>query len=300
MADAGHRFVDEPLQATTAREITADGIDQPTPAGPGWLFDARFTIDRALAAIPSADRPSAGRPGDGGPGDGGSGDSGAGDSGAAAPVERVTVGDRGFADASPFALTAAQNLVLFTFITCVTSATLLVRSRRQGILGRALTTPAGTGLISVGLAASWFLVALAQSALIVVVGAMAFGVDWGDPLAAAVLVVTFAATGAGAGLLLGALFGSEERLGAASAPIGLVLGALGGCMVPAEFFPDSIRTVAAAVPHFWALEGWHTVLFDGGSLADIARPLAILATFAVVFVAAGATVLRRTLTAAGR
>lgn len=214
-------------------------------------------------------------------------------------IERTTVGDSGFADASPFALTAAQNVVLFTFITSLTTATVMVRSRARGIIGRALASPAGAPAIAVGLTASWFLLALAQSALILVVGALAFGVDWGDPLAAALLVVLFAAAGAGAGLLAGAVFGNEERLGAAAAPIGLVLGALGGCMVPAEFFPDSIRTVAKAVPHFWALEGWQTVLFDGGSVADIAGPLGVLALFAAAFVGLGSVLLRRSLARTG-
>jgi len=214
-------------------------------------------------------------------------------------IERTTVGDSGFADASPFALTAAQNVVLFTFITSLTTATVMVRSRARGIIGRALASPTGAPAIAVGLTASWFLLALAQSALILVVGALAFGVDWGDPLAATLLVVLFAAAGAGAGLLAGAVFGNEERLGAAAAPIGLVLGALGGCMVPAEFFPDSIRTVAKAVPHFWALEGWQTVLFDGGSVADIAGPLGVLALFAAAFVGLGSVLLRRSLARTG-
>ncbi len=217
----------------------------------------------------------------------------------ASAIERTTVGDSGFADASPFALTAAQNVVLFTFITSLTTATVMVRSRARGIIGRALASPTGAPAIAVGLTASWFLLALAQSALILVVGALAFGVDWGDPLAVAVLTVLFAAAGAGAGLLAGAVFGNEERLGAAAAPIGLVLGALGGCMVPAEFFPESIRTVAKAVPHFWALEGWQTVLFDGGSVADIAGPLGVLAVFAAGFVGLGSVLLRRSLARTG-
>ncbi len=232
-------------------------------------------------------------------GDGSFGRTGLADADDAPAVARTTVGDSGFADASPFALTAAQNVVLFTFITSLTSATIMVRSRARGIIGRAMASPAGAPAIAVGLTASWFLLALAQSLLILMVGALAFGVDWGDPLAATLLVVLFAAAGAGAGLMAGAVFGNQERLGAAAAPIGLVLGALGGCMVPAEFFPDSIRTVAKVVPHFWALEGWQTVLFDGGSVADITGPLGVLALFAAAFVGLGSVLLRRSLARTG-
>lgn len=222
---------------------------------------------------------------------------------AAASLERTTVvaetvGDRGFTDASPFALTAAQNLVLFTFITSLTSATLLVRNRANGVLGRSFAAPVGSTAISIGLAATWFLVALLQSALIVVIGGAGFGVDWGDPIGAIVMSVMFALVGAGAGLLAGAVTGTEERLGAAAAPIGLVLGGLGGCMVPAEFFPDSIQNISRLTPHYWALDGWQTLIFDDGGLADLGQALLVLGGFAAGFMALGSAVLHRRLTSA--
>lgn len=206
-----------------------------------------------------------------------------------------TVGEARFASQGAFALTSAQNLVLFTFITSLTAAVLLVRARETGVLRRALTAPVSAMTIVVGVGAGWLALALVQTAIIVIVGALAFGVDWGDPTAAVALTVVFALVGSGAGLLLGSALDSQNTVGSASAPIALVLAAIGGCMVPVEVFPEGLRTVSQITPHYWALEAWKSLMFDGAGIADIGTELAVLAMFAVGLISASAVVLRRSL-----
>lgn len=210
-------------------------------------------------------------------------------------VTTRSVGEERFASQGAFALTSAQNVVLFTFITALTSAALLVRARETGVLRRALTAPVSAASIVVGLGAGWLALALVQTAIIIAIGAFAFGVDWGNPLAATVLVLLFALVGAGAGLLLGSMIDSENTAGAASAPVALVLAAIGGCMVPVEVFPESLRTVSMMTPHYWALESWKELMFDGAGLADIAPQLGVLLGFAVVLLTFSSVVLRRSL-----
>lgn len=101
------------------------------------------------------------------------------------------VGDARNDDLSAFSLTAPQNLVLFVFINAMAGGASLVRMRRMGVLRRVLAGPVGARDVVIGVSAAWFVVSLIQSLLIVSVGAMVFGVSWGDPLAAALLVITF-------------------------------------------------------------------------------------------------------------
>ncbi len=212
-------------------------------------------------------------------------------------VTTTDVGDGIDRDVGRFAYTAPQNLVLFTFITALTSATVLVRARRTGILRRALASPTGLGVQLAGMAAGWFTLCLLQSVLIVVVGAVAFGVPWGDPLAASALVVTFALVGCGAGLLVGAIGANEDRVGAITPIVGMVLGALGGCMVPAEIFPSSMLVVARMVPHYWAMQAWRSLVFDGAGLGAIAGDLAVLAAVGAALVTVATFLMRRSLLA---
>jgi ABC-2 type transport system permease protein len=146
-----------------------------------------------------------------------------------------------------------------------------------------------------GLVVAWFALALFQSALIIGVGALLFGVDWGDPLAAVLLTTVFALVGAGAGILVGSLSRDADRVSAISPPVGIALGALGGCMVPLEVFPPVMLAVAHAVPQYWAMTAWQQLVFDGDGVGAIVVPLAVLTAFAVVLVGSAAAVLRRLL-----
>jgi ABC-2 type transport system permease protein len=216
--------------------------------------------------------------------------------GAGAPVRVEDVGDAQTTELSRFSLTAPQNLVLFVFINAMAGAVLIVIARRDGILRRTLATRTPMGVVLLGLGLGWLALSLVQSVLILGIGALLFGVRWGDPLAATLLVLAFALVGCGAGLLVGAIGRNEDRVSAVAPVIGIVLGALGGCMVPLEIFPPAMDAVAHAVPHYWAIRAWQQLVFDGDGVAAIAPSLVVLAGFAGAFIALATTLLRRQLT----
>ncbi len=115
---------------------------------------------------------------------------------------------------STFALTVPQNLVLFVFITGLASGSGLIRLRRFGVLRRSMASPVSARLAVAGVGLGWFATSLLQSLLIVAIGAVVFGVDWGDPVAATALVFVYSLVGAGAGLLIGVVGRDEDRTGA--------------------------------------------------------------------------------------
>ena len=215
-------------------------------------------------------------------------------------VTTVDVGREQRTGLSQFSLVAPQELVLFVFINSMASGAALVRMRRTGVLRRVLAGPGGAGTIVTGLLAAWLIVALLQSLLILAVGKFAFDVDWGSPVGAGALVLVFALVGAGAGLIIGALGGNEDRVGAITPPIGIVLGALGGCMVPLEVFSPTMRSVAHAVPQYWAMIAWQRLIFDGSGFGSIVGPLLVLLGFAAVFLTAAVFALHRSLLQAAR
>lgn len=215
--------------------------------------------------------------------------------GGAVPGVRVEDVGSG-AGAGRFSLTAPQNLVLFVFITCLASGALIVQTRRTGVLRRSLASPVSVGAIVTGLGAAWLALGIVQSAIILAIGSLAFGVWWGDPLAAALLVVVFALVGCGAGLLVGAAGRDEDRVGSITPIAGIVLGAIGGCMVPLEVFPAAMRAVAHATPHYWAVESWQRLIFDRAGVVDVLPALGVLLAFGVALTGAAAVILRRDLT----
>ena len=195
-----------------------------------------------------------------------------------------------------FDLGAPQQLILFVFLTSLAGSAALIQTRRLGVSRRMVSTPTSIGEILVGETGGRFSVAMIQGLFIMVGAAVAFEVRWGNLGAAAALLILIALVGAGAGMLMGSLFDNDEQAGSMGVFIGLGLAALGGCMVPLEIFPDTMQTIAHITPHAWALDGFAELIRRGGTVADIALELAVLAGFAVALLALGTWRLRVKLT----
>ncbi len=206
--------------------------------------------------------------------------------------EPVTSGELG-----RFDLGAAQQLLLFTFLTSLAGSAALIQTRALGVSRRMLSTPTPVGQILVGEALGRFGVALVQSLFIMIGALVVFGVRWGDPAAAIALVVMFSLVGSGAAMLAGSVFSNDQQAGSMGVFAGLGLAALGGCMVPLEVFSSTMQRVAHITPHAWALDGFATLVRRGGTIADILPELAALAGFAAVLLLMATVRLRRVLTA---
>jgi linearmycin/streptolysin S transport system permease protein len=211
-------------------------------------------------------------------------------------VRSVSVSGDESAGLGSFDYTAPSNLVLFTFINTLVVGALLAGERRQGITRRMLATPHGTGTILAGIGLARFSFALCQSLLIVVVGAVVFGVDWGDPVGAALVIVLFAAVATAVGLLVGSTARDPDQATALATPIAIGLAMLGGCMWPLEIVPPIMRTIGHLSPHAWAMDAWIGLVFDGDGVRAIAGDLAVLAGFAAVLGLLASRRLRRALT----
>jgi len=214
-----------------------------------------------------------------------------------AGVRTEPVDDGNDATLGSFDYTAPSNLVLFTFVNTIVVGSFLARDRKQGITLRMLATPHGTGTILAGIGASVLAFSLLQSALILGIGGLVFGVAWGDPLGVALLVVLFAVVSTAVGLLVGSTVSDPDQAQAAGVPIAIALGMLGGCMWPLEIVPPVMRMIGHVAPHAWAMDGWIALIFDREGVGGIAVELAILAAFAVVLGLFARRRLRRALTA---
>lgn len=200
-----------------------------------------------------------------------------------------------FAGAGQFEFGAQTQLVLFMFLTSMTAATGLVLSKNLGVSRRMFSTPTGAATIVAGEAAGRFAVALLQGTYIVAVSAIAFGVRWGDPIAATALVLAFALVCAAVAMLVGAVSRNADQAGSLGVAAGLALGALGGAMVPATFMPPFMLTLAQAIPHYWAIDGLGR-LSRGAGFGEVALDISVLAAYGAAIMVLAAWRFRRSLT----
>jgi ABC-2 type transport system permease protein len=215
-------------------------------------------------------------------------------------VETTAVGEALFPSSlGRFDLGASQQLVLFTFLTALAGSAALILSRKLGVSRRMLSTPTSTGTIVTGEGAGRWAVAMVQGLYIVGVTYLLFRVDWGDPWGALLILVTFSAVGAGAGMLMGALFSNDQQAGGISVVVSLGLAALGGCMLPIELFSPAMTRVAHLTPHAWALDGFAELVRRDGTVADILPELGVLTLYAIVLLLLAGWRLRVVLTRPG-
>lgn len=190
---------------------------------------------------------------------------------------------------------AAANLVLFMFLTALTGATAIVADREVGLDTRIISTPTSVGRLMSGYVTGQFGITFFQGVYIMVLTLAVFGVDWKNLGASVLLMMALALAGAGAGMLLGSLRLAEPAIIGIGVMSGLVLGALGGAMVPLEVMPDAIKTVARFTPQGWAMLGFRDLQWEG-SILDIVDNVAVLVAMGVALTALASFSLRRTLT----
>ena len=190
---------------------------------------------------------------------------------------------------SSFQVTVPGNAVLFGFYIALTTAMSFVGERRTGTWRRLLAAPVPRWKALLATLVPYFFVGVAQLTFLFGVGALGFGMQVAGSLAAlAVLSLCVVFCAVCLGLLFAAVATSEKQLGGIGSVVLLVMGLIGGCMVPRIVMPAFMRGVGHMVPHSWALDGYYDVLVrQGTSIADIAPSIGALLGFAVLFAGLG-------------
>jgi ABC-2 type transport system permease protein len=180
---------------------------------------------------------------------------------------------------------AQSQLVLFMFLTSMTAATQLILTRQLGVSRRMVASPVRVSTILAGETLGRFGVAMLQGLFIVLLSA-----------AAGTIVVLFALVGTGAAMVVGVFATNPDQAGSLGVMAGMLLGALGGAMVPLEIFPEPVHTIAYLTPHAWAIQGLREVGLRGGTVVDVLTELSVLLFYGIALMALGTWQFRRILT----
>ena len=203
-----------------------------------------------------------------------------------------------FTGLGQFDLGAAQQLLLFVFLSSLTGSATLIQARRLGVIARVMAAPVSSGRVIAGQALGRFGIAVVQGGYIMLGTALLFGVDWGNPLLAGLILAVFSAVAAAAAMVIGSILDNDAAASGIGVGIGLVLAGLGGSMVPPEFFSETLQAVSRATPHRWAYDAFAEIQRHDGGLVDILPQLGVLAAMAAGLLVLGALLLRRSLSRA--
>ena len=196
--------------------------------------------------------------------------------------------------ATSFQIAVPGNAVLFGFFIALTVAISFAHERRAGTWYRLLAAPVPRWKALAAMLVPYFCVGSCQLAFFFAVGALGFDMQIAGSLAAlVVLSLALVYCAVSLGLLFASLGGSERQLGGFGSVALLVMGMLGGCMVPRLVMSPIMQSIGLATPHGWALDGYYDVIVrDGTAIADVAPSLAALLVFGTAFAVAGLALFR--------
>jgi ABC-2 type transport system permease protein len=129
-----------------------------------------------------------------------------------------------------------------------------------------------------------FVVVLLQQLLLILLGELAFGVEYSQaPAAILVMIIVLAFWAASLGLFIGAIAKSEEQVVTISLIAMFIFASLGGAWFPLEFAGEAFSTVGHLMPTAWAMDGFQNVIVRGMGLSSVLLPAGLLAAYGLVF-----------------
>jgi ABC-2 type transport system permease protein len=196
-----------------------------------------------------------------------------------APAKRRIVAN-GFAQSSP------GTLVQFAIFGVMTAAMLLVLERRSRTLGRILSAPVTRAQVIAGHVLAMFVVTFLQGLLLIVLGQLAFGVDYARaPAGVLVVLAALSLWVASLGLFIGVIAKSQEQVSVFSMISMFLFAAGGGAWFPLEITGRTFSYIGHLLPSAWAMDGFQNVVLRGLGFGSALVPAAIITGYAVLFFA---------------
>jgi len=190
--------------------------------------------------------------------------------------------------ATGFEQASAGQLVTWVLITLLGASEVFVYERQKGTLRRLLITPTRRATLFVGKVLGRLSAGVIQMAVLIGVGALAFGVEWGrSPLALALMVLAFGLAAVALGVALSTVTRTSRQASGATVLLSMLLAALGGAWWPLEITPPLYQRAVQVLPTTWAMRGFTDIILRGAGVSDVLPEVGILLGFAVLFFAVG-------------
>jgi ABC-2 type transport system permease protein len=191
-------------------------------------------------------------------------------------------------------LTMAGQMIFFAFFTGAFAMMSILNESEEGTLARLFTTPTDRTSILAGKFIAVFITVILQGLVLMVAGRYIFGINWGEPLSAALALTGQVVTATGLGVLLISLV-KNSRQGGPVLGGGLTgLGMLGGLFTAnmPNALPAAMNMIANFTPQGWVLKAWRLVM-DGASAGELLVPFAVMMAMGILMFVIGAGMFRR-------
>jgi len=192
--------------------------------------------------------------------------------------------DQGYASANGSEFAVPAMAVAFSAFSVGYAGFTFFRDHGWGTWDRLRATSASSVDIMLGKVVPNVAVTVLQLVLLFALGGPLFGLEvTGSWFAIVLLIVVLALALSAFGMLVTSVTSTMNQLNAVGSVGGMALALLGGAWVPVETMPGWAQAIAPGIPTYWAMEGFSDIILEGGGMASILTPVAVLVGFGVLF-----------------
>lgn len=191
-------------------------------------------------------------------------------------------------------------IVFAVFFIVLPIGNAFIAERNQGTFARLAGMNVSFGMIIMGKTVPYFLVNQVQVAAMLAVGVWVVPLLGGSaltlgnsPAGLVLLSSSLSLCAIAMALLVAALGRTPEQASTVGGILNLLLGAMGGVMVPVFVMPPVLQALSNLSPMSWGLQGYLDLFLRGGGVRDVLPEAALLLAGAAVLLGTAFAVLRR-------
>jgi len=213
----------------------------------------------------------------------------------------ITIDAVGSHDAAPAVVPSSvqQNvpawLIFSMFFVVVPISAVFIGERQRGTLQRLRSQRVSFGLVLAGKFVPFVIINQIQAVVMVAIGRWIVPLVGGEALtlpgsaaslaALSMLSLAVSAAAVGWALLIASLARSSEQATIFGGVGNILMGAIGGIMVPRYVMPIAMQAWTRLSPMGWALEGFHQVMLRQGGIIDVLPAACALVCFGLAALA---------------
>ena len=193
-------------------------------------------------------------------------------------------------------------LVFSMFFVVIPISNTFIAERNYGTLLRLQSMNISTGLLLAGKLLPFFIVNLIQVVLMILVGIYVVPLLGGDALTmgdsyGGLLLITTAVSfcSISFALLVASVAKTTEHATTIGGVFNIILGALGGIMIPKFVMPDFMQTLSVLSPMSWGLDGFLDIFLRNGNILDVMKESLLLFLIGLVMLSTTAIIIKRKL-----
>ena len=193
-------------------------------------------------------------------------------------------------------------LVFSMFFVVIPISNTFIAERNYGTLLRLQSMNISTGLLLAGKLLPFFIVNLIQVVLMILVGIYVVPLLGGDALTmgdsyGGLLLITTAVSfcSISFALLVASVAKTTEHATTIGGVFNIILGALGGIMIPKFVMPDFMQTLSVLSPMSWGLDGFLDIFLRNGNILDVMKESLLLFLIGLVMLSTTAFIIKRKL-----